>query len=220
MSRTLREWWYGLLEPLAGPLLGLHPNTISTASLVMGVAAGVAFALTGHHQGLFLVGAGLVLLSGVADCFDGIVARRTGQSSPAGDFLDHFYDRLVDVAVLGGLALAPSANTTLGLWATIMALLNSSLGTQIVASYGRRHYGGLGKGQLFALLVAVAVVLGVAPDLAVVLGGRRVGILDLFFTVVCGGAVVAIAGRIRLGLRLGREAAERAAADAGPAASR
>ena len=206
MSRTLREWWYGRLEPLAGPLLGLHPNTISTASLVMGVAAGAAFALARYHQALFLAGAGLVLLSGLADCFDGIVARRTGQTSATGDFLDHVYDRLVDAAVLGGLALAPAANVTLGLWATIMALLNSYLGSQIVASFGRRHYGGLGKGQLFALLVLVAVVLGVQPDLAVEVAGRRVGVLDLFFATVCCGAVVAIAGRIRLGLRLGREA--------------
>lgn len=167
--------------------------------------AGVSYGLTHHHPGFFFLGATLVALSGLADSLDGIVARMTGRTSRVGDLLDHFFDRLVEMAVMIGLATAPGATTTFGMGVAIAGLLSGYLGTQIVATYGRRDYSSVGRGELFIGLILGSIVFGLWPDGTVHLAGREVSYLDIFFAMVGVSVAVSLTQRIRLALRLARE---------------
>ena len=51
------------------------------------------------------MGAGIVLVGGVFDLVDGVVARRQGRVTTFGGFLDSSLDRVVDMALLLGLVL-------------------------------------------------------------------------------------------------------------------
>ena len=93
---------YGALQPVASVCiaLGVTANGVTASSLVLGAAAGVS--LWQGHLGL---GALLAMLSGVGDAVDGLVARRSGSASDAGEVLDATVDRYVEFFFLGGLAL-------------------------------------------------------------------------------------------------------------------
>jgi phosphatidylglycerophosphate synthase len=201
---TLRDRFYALIEPLARPLMGVPPNLITLIAMLAGCLAGVAFWLSARSPLYYLAGSLLLLLSGLGDCLDGIVARRTASTSTLGDFFDHVADRVVNMSVLAGLALSASATATLGLGVAILVLLNSYLGTQIEASFGRRDYSGLGKGQLFVGLIVLGGVLAVFPAASLRLAGRAVGLVDLFLVLVGLGCLQAMAHRMRLALRLAR----------------
>lgn len=193
-----------MLEPLARSLGRVHPNAVSLFALLTGVLAGAAYWLTALHPAWFFAGGLLVALSGILDGLDGVMARLQGRETTLGDFLDHFFDRLVEVAILGGLALSPHATTTLGLAALVGVLLNSYLGTQIQASFGDRHYTGPGKAHFVVGLVVGSLVWGIMPGTSLPVLGRGLSLVDLFFILVGLMSVHALAHRLRLAVRLSR----------------
>ncbi len=201
---ALEAWYTALLEPVARRLARVNPNLISAASLVTGCLAGVAYWMTARDPSYFLLGASLVALSGVSDSLDGLVARRSGRSSELGDFLDHFFDRVVEIAILAGLAFSPTATTGLGLAVGLVVLLNSYLGTQIEASFGVRSYSGLGKAELFVGLVLGSLLLAYIPSLSIRMLERSLTLVDLFFLVVALLTLQAMHHRLRLAMRLAR----------------
>src|SRR5579872_4341430 len=100
--RLLPDWlkrgYLALIDPVGEWLVrrGVRPNTITTVGTLCSVA-GVIIYGTGHIRtgGWFL---GVTALFGV---LDGMVARRTNQSSPFGAFYDSTLDRVADGFVLG-----------------------------------------------------------------------------------------------------------------------
>jgi len=200
----IRDWFYRLISPLATPFAGVDPNVITGFAALTGCGAGVAYALTGRSPAWFVVGAALVLLSGLADALDGIVARQQDRATVLGDFLDHFFDRVVEAAVMVGLAVSRGATPPLGVAATLAVVLNSYLGTQIHASFGRRDYTGLGKGQFIAGLVVGSVLLAVFPDAAIDVAGMSMSGVDVLLGLIGVLAVQAMVHRLRLAVRLAR----------------
>ena len=83
--------------------LGLSPNTITTISFIVGIAAAFAFG-TGQWAWI-VVGALLLQLSLIVDCVDGEVARATRKFTSLGAWLDASTDRVKEFAVYGGLAI-------------------------------------------------------------------------------------------------------------------
>jgi phosphatidylglycerophosphate synthase len=79
--------------------LRLTPDAVTYGSLVLGGAAGVA--LGAGHFGL---GALLATVAAGGDAIDGLLARRLGVGSVAGEVLDAAVDRYVDFALLAGVA--------------------------------------------------------------------------------------------------------------------
>jgi hypothetical protein len=67
---------------------GVHPNTVTVASMLIGAAAGVCF----YFTNLWVNIAGMILLvwANSYDSADGQLARMTGQASPLGRMLDGF----------------------------------------------------------------------------------------------------------------------------------
>lgn len=208
-KKPIPELYEAALAPVVRVLGRVHPNLITAVAAVVGILAGVAYGLTGIDARFFFLAAALVALSGVGDSLDGLVARGSGRSSRLGDFLDHFLDRVVEIAILAGLALSSGATSTLGLLVALVVVLNGYLGTQIEASFGHRSYSGLGKAELFVGLVIGSVLLGLVPGAAVPLGGRQVSLVDLFFAATGLLTLQAMGHRLRLAARLAREAERR-----------
>ena len=196
-----------VLRPLAARLGGVSPNTLTLFATAAGLLAGAAYVLTRQHIAFYFVAGALVAVSGIFDALDGIVARQTGSTSRAGDFLDHLGDRIVEVAIFTGMAFMPGVNTPLALSVVIVSLLHSNLGTQIQASFGERFYGGAGKTELFIALVLLTPLLAFFPDLSLPFGPPGVG--NGVFIVMGSIIAASFVHRVSHALRLVRRDAER-----------
>jgi CDP-diacylglycerol--glycerol-3-phosphate 3-phosphatidyltransferase len=130
----VRAWYVGLFGPLAAQLvaLGIRPDHLTYAALVVSVLAGTAFA----RGALFLAG-WLTILAGTLDILDGELARRTGLASARGAFVDSVTDRWAEFATFLGL----------GVWfwhdRTLLAVAVAAFASQMV-SYVRARAEGLG----------------------------------------------------------------------------
>lgn len=118
-TQPYTSWTHRLARIMVRPLVGsmITPNHLTTARLLTGLAASIAFAL-GTHDGTIWGGV-LWLLSCLLDRADGELAR-LGRLSSAGG---HLYDYYCDVAVNGAVFAAIGwglHNGSLGLWAPIL----------------------------------------------------------------------------------------------------
>lgn len=91
---TLRKVYY----PVGVALYKMHmpPNLITLLSLLMGMASAYAF-----YHGKLLTAVGFLLLSGLFDLADGMVARMSDRASKFGAVFDWIADKWVDGFVLG-----------------------------------------------------------------------------------------------------------------------
>jgi phosphatidylglycerophosphate synthase len=117
-------------DHLAAGLLGLgvRPNTLTLAGLVLTTGGGVCYALGGGSRfgwslrpadpanAYLLLAGALMILSAACDMLDGAVARLGRQSTELGAFLDSTLDRYGDFVVYAALAVhyaaAAPANVT------------------------------------------------------------------------------------------------------------
>ena len=101
LSEKNRQRYLRVITPagnfLAG--LGVHPNILSVAGLILSLIAGLMYGL-----GLFFWATFVVMLAGVSDTLDGQLARQTGKSSKFGAFFDSVLDRYSDLFMLTGMA--------------------------------------------------------------------------------------------------------------------
>ncbi len=111
MGAWLMGW---IIRPCVA--LGITPNMVTWASLVLGIGAGVALA-----TGWIGLGALLTSLSSALDAADGGVARATGKSSDAGEVLDAAVDRYNEMIFMAGAAIY--FFTTGNLWGVLAAML-------------------------------------------------------------------------------------------------
>lgn len=118
--------------------LGITPNALTVAGLLIALLAGAALALGNSLAALIAL-----LFSGLCDLLDGDVARlRPDRDRRFGAFLDSTADRISEIAIFAGLLLyqvhlgAPSRLWTL---AWVLALTGS-----LLVSYTRARAEGLG----------------------------------------------------------------------------
>jgi archaetidylinositol phosphate synthase len=131
----------------------LSPNAVSILALVLNLLA--AFLLV---RALFLWAIVLVAAGGLADAFDGIVARAQGKESRFGDFLDHFADRLSDTVLAACWLIGSQVRESLVITAVIAVMLNGYLGTQIEATFRERNYDSLGRGEFVLGLIVLPII--------------------------------------------------------------
>ncbi len=100
ISRWIRTWNSRYLAPLVGFLAeaGVRPDTLTLLGLAAEVLAGVLLALNGWGWAL-----AMLLLGQIFDSLDGDLARRCGNDSPFGGFVDSICDHYGDLAVYLGL---------------------------------------------------------------------------------------------------------------------
>jgi CDP-diacylglycerol--glycerol-3-phosphate 3-phosphatidyltransferase len=88
--------WLRISFTLSTPLTRLNPNNITAfGPLLMGLAILLA---ASPNQNYFLASI-TVLVVGLVDSFDGMVAVRTSKTSSWGAFLDGVVDRIIDIAI-------------------------------------------------------------------------------------------------------------------------
>jgi phosphatidylglycerophosphate synthase len=102
LGKTPMEATYWAIGPVvrACVALGIGPNAITFASLVLGAAAGAALAI-GH----FGIAAVASVVASLCDALDGAVARAARVASDSGEVFDAAVDRYVEIFFIGGLAI-------------------------------------------------------------------------------------------------------------------
>jgi CDP-diacylglycerol--glycerol-3-phosphate 3-phosphatidyltransferase len=87
----------------------VNPNLLTVIGAVVSIGAGAAFA-----TGRFGWGAIGILVGGVFDLVDGVIARKHGTATAFGAFLDSTLDRLADMAILLGIMVHYAAHGDAG----------------------------------------------------------------------------------------------------------
>ena len=154
-----RDFGTKILNPLA-KRMPIGPMGISFLSLLTAIGAGYSFYMADlENTNWLLIGALMVFLTAVLDALDGMVARIRAISSRRGDLLDHTLDRVADIIIVGGIALGPLVEITVGFAAIIGILMLSYMGTQAQAVGARREYAGLlGRADRLVVLVMVPII--------------------------------------------------------------
>jgi phosphatidylglycerophosphate synthase len=100
LYKPIMEMVYWVLDPLVSFIAALHitPNQVTLASLVPAAGAGVALGF-----GWFGLAGVLAILAAFGDILDGLLARKTGLSSDAGEVVDAAVDRYGELFFFGGL---------------------------------------------------------------------------------------------------------------------
>lgn len=191
----LRRWF----EPMARRC-PLTPNAITILALL--INAGAAWLLYSRH---FVAAIICIIVGGLADAFDGIVARVQNKSSRYGDFLDHFADRVSDTLVVTGWLLGSGVRVELAIAAIIAVMMSGYIGTQIEATWHEREYETVGRGEFVLALIVFPLVSLILFDngwssitLATLSIPEWLTLLLLTF------AALGIVQRLKLAARLGR----------------
>lgn len=155
LTDRARRWTAQLTQRvgMAVHRVGIHPDTITIAGLVIVVLAAIPIAQGQHPLGALILILGLPL-----DALDGAVARARGQTTGFGGVLDSTLDRYADGLVFGALAYYFAVRGDWLFFVLTMAALNGSF----VVSYVRARAGEAGlsvKIGLFSRLERLIVLL-------------------------------------------------------------
>jgi len=123
LKKKFEAWAASGVKPLVS--LGLTPNVLTVAGVAASAVA--AYCYLSWRAGWFVLPAAgaLVLVSGLIDALDGVVARATGRSSAFGGFLDSVSDRYSDAVVLSAILVGGLCHLAWGLAAVVGSLLVS-----------------------------------------------------------------------------------------------
>ena len=100
----LRKYFYPYLEGALSELtsgvqsMGIHPFHLTLLGLGLSLLGAMAYG-----RGFFFFCAMFVLTAGLCDMMDGMLARRTGQATEFGAFIDSVIDRYSDFLFLFGI---------------------------------------------------------------------------------------------------------------------
>ena len=135
----------------------VHPDALTYAALALSAVGGACLFLAPDRPVLLFAVPVIVIARTALNALDGLVATRTVLARPWGDVLNESCDRLADLALLGGVALAAGVHHLLGAVTIVAVLLSSYLGILSKAAGGRRQYGGpMGKADRMILLAITA----------------------------------------------------------------
>jgi len=124
LKQKVQLWLVG--EARLAHSLGLTPNKVSVIGIFFAVLSAVSYWQWESQPALLLVLAPLFLLvSGFCDALDGVLARRFGEATAFGGFLDSLLDRYTDAMVYAGIILGGLSDVRWGLLALIGSLLVS-----------------------------------------------------------------------------------------------
>jgi len=200
--RTRMNAW---LSPIAAAS-PLSPNAISVLALVVILTSAILLGFADRNPVLFLAALPFIFIGGMLDAFDGIVARVQDKTSRLGDFLDHFFDRIADLALLSGWIIGAGIRIEIGLIVLVLVSLNGYLGTQIEASFGERSYDQTGRGEfILALFILPLLAWSLSRMEFLHTDYARLTIPEWVTILLGAGAVHGLIQRFHLGIALSRE---------------
>jgi phosphatidylglycerophosphate synthase len=158
----------------------LNPNVLTVVGTLISLAAAAVFS-----AGWFVWGGVLVLAGGLFDLVDGVVARYHGASTRFGAFLDSTMDRLVDMALLLGIAICyalrgDAGTVLLAGYALAASVLVSYLQARAELVVPKFRVGIFERGERIAILAAGALFGFMVPALWVVAVGSSVTVVQRF----------------------------------------
>jgi len=127
VSSKLKEKFEGWVTSGVRPLvsLGITPNALTIIGLVASFISALCY-ISWRTNRIFLPLAGaFILLSGLIDAIDGVLARSSGRVSVFGGFLDSVSDRYSDAVVLSAIVYAGLCHPAWGLAAIVGSLMVS-----------------------------------------------------------------------------------------------
>jgi phosphatidylglycerophosphate synthase len=122
---------------------GIHPHSISYASIVAAAAAAFCFWKSGGHPWLLFVAPLFCYVRLWFNMLDGMVALASGKASWRGEILNDLPDRISDVLIFAGVAHSGWMNPFVGYWAAIFALLTAYVGMFGQAVGVQREFSGV-----------------------------------------------------------------------------
>jgi len=141
MKKSLTDWAHEWVANTFAPVARLltqwkvSPNTITICGAVLSMCAGAILAL-GHWGAAIAV----MVVAGLLDGIDGLLARQAHQTSRFGAFLDSVLDRWSDSALFIGLLVW---HTRAGMQLPAI-LAGIALATSLLVSYTRARAEGVG----------------------------------------------------------------------------
>ncbi len=145
LSEKIKQQFLRMTAPACHVLarLGVSPNAISFAGLVLSMGAGFFYG-----GGFFFAGGLVLIVAGICDVLDGQMARQTGRHSLFGAFFDSAIDRFSEIFIFMGFAWYFSSSSggetdvVPGSWVVLVIIL--ALSGSFMVSYTRARAEGLG----------------------------------------------------------------------------
>ena len=127
VSSNLKKQFEKAVAAAVKPLgrLGVTPNQITVLGLAVAIVSAWLYADWDGNRLYLVYGALTILLSGLLDAIDGVLARGTGRASRFGGFLDSVADRYSDALVLSGITVGGLCSLPAGLLALLGSLMVS-----------------------------------------------------------------------------------------------
>ncbi|MCW4015515.1 MAG: archaetidylinositol phosphate synthase [Candidatus Bathyarchaeota archaeon] len=105
--------------------IGLTPNHVSVFGIIFALLAAVAYSQWQVNHMLLILAPVLLLISGLFDALDGVIARIHKKATTFGGFFDSVLDRYADAVVLCGIILGGLTDLHWGLAALMGSMLVS-----------------------------------------------------------------------------------------------
>jgi archaetidylinositol phosphate synthase len=127
VSSNLKKQFEKVVTAAVKPMirLGVTPNQVTAMGLAVALVSAWLYAYWGGDRVRLVYGALTILLSGLLDAVDGVLARGTGRASRLGGFLDSVADRYSDALVLMGVTVGGLCSVPAGLLALTGSLMVS-----------------------------------------------------------------------------------------------
>ena len=201
---SAREW--NILQLSARWLIAgnVPPNVISLAGLAGGIAAGLALAATRlvpWPQAMFLLVAAGIIVRGMGNLLDGMVAVGSGKASPFGELFNEIPDRVADIAILIGAGYAAGGNSVLGFIAALTAVFVAYIRVEGKITGAAQHYcGPMAKPQRMLIVFLISLYCGLTPadwQPAVQIGNQSFGLMSLGLAVIVFGGILTVFRRLK-----------------------
>jgi phosphatidylglycerophosphate synthase len=176
---------------------GIHPDTISYASVATALLAALCFWKSQSAPWLLLVAPLFCLLRLYLNMLDGMVAMAADKASRRGEILNDLPDRVSDVIIFAGAAHSGWMNPIIGYWAAIFALITAYVGLFGQALGGRREFSGWMSKPWRMVAISVASWITFFFWKNGYVRGSRLSVLDWTCLLVIAGCVQAIVVRLK-----------------------
>ncbi|HUV33646.1 MAG TPA: archaetidylinositol phosphate synthase [Candidatus Desulfaltia sp.] len=123
LKKRFEETVQSMIRPLAG--MGVTPNHVTALGVLVACLTAWLYWTWGGDRLRLVAAAATLILSGLLDAVDGVLARSTGNASRFGGFLDSVADRYSDALAFSGLVLGGLCDAWVGLAALVGSLMVS-----------------------------------------------------------------------------------------------
>lgn len=182
----------------------VSPNAISLAGMAGAIVAGLALAATSLSpwpRAMFLLAVAGIVVRGMGNLLDGMVAVSSGKASPLGELFNEVPDRISDIAILVGAGFALGGNATLGLLAALTAVLVAYIRAEGKVTGAAQHYcGPMAKPARMLVIVLISFYHTVTPaswQIILSIGKHTFGLMSAGLAMITVGGIITAARRLR-----------------------